>query len=77
MKGDHWVLHDVTHVDHLPIAQHVWMFRQHKPTHVGEEETSPCVVWVSVCFAEFVVHPVVTYPIEYRILSVSEDVQYS
>jgi hypothetical protein len=35
---------------------------------MGEEETSPRVVWVTVRFAELVVHPVVAHPIEYRIL---------
>jgi hypothetical protein len=53
------------------------MFRQHKPSHVGEEESAPRVVRVSVSFAEFVVHPVVAYPIENRILSANEDIQYS
>lgn len=68
MEGDHGVLHDVPHVDHLPILQYVRMFRLHEPSDVSEEKTSFRIVRIGVCFAELMVHPVITHPIEYRIL---------
>ena len=68
MKGNNRILQDVTHVDHLPVPQHFWMFRLHEPAHVGEEEASMRVMRVGICLAELVVDTVVSDPVKDRIL---------
>ena len=77
MKGNNRILQDVTHVDHLPVPQHFWMFRLHEPAHVGEEEASMRVMRVGICLAELVVHSVVAHPIKYRILLASVVLQWN
>ena len=68
LELNHRIGQDVAHVDLFPTSQHLGVFLLHQPSDVGEEESASRVVRVRVCLAELVVDPMVSDPIEDRVL---------
>jgi hypothetical protein len=55
-------LKEVAHVNRFASTQDFRVFLAEKPTHVGEEETSPGVVWIGVRLAKLVMHSMIPAP---------------
>ena len=68
LELNHRIGQDVAHVNFFPTSHHLRMFLLHQPSDVGEEESAGRVVRVSVCLAEPVVDPMVSDPLEDRVL---------
>jgi hypothetical protein len=68
LELDHRVGQYVAHVNLPTPPQDLWVLFLHEPAHVGEEQPAMRVVWVSVCVTELVVHPVISHPVEDRVL---------
>ena len=68
LELNHRIGQDVAHVDLFATSQHLGVFLLHQPSDVGEEESAARVVRVRVCVAKPVVDPMVSDPIEDRVL---------
>ena len=68
LELNHRIGQDVAHVDLFPTSQHLGVFLLHQPSDVREEESAARVVRVRVCLTEPVVDPMVSDPVEDRVL---------
>ena len=68
LEQNHRIGQDVAHVDLFPTSQHLAVFLLHQPSDVREEESAARVVRVRVCLTEPVVDPMVSDPMEDRVL---------
>lgn len=71
MEGDDWVLQEIWHVHMLPLSQHLWVFLLHEPADMSKKEASVGIMWVRIGFTEFMMYPVISYPIIKTILQVA------
>jgi len=68
LEQNHKIGQDVAHVDLFPTPQHLGVSLLHQLSDVREEESAARVVRVRVCIAEPVVDPMVSDPVEDRVL---------
>lgn len=63
LEPDHWVCHQVTHVNCFALFLDIRVLLHQKPPNMREKEAPFGVVRVGVGFGEFVVHSVVPTPL--------------
>lgn len=68
MKEYNRILEKVAAVNKLAFLYNLGMLFHHKPTNMREEKSSLCVVGIGICFGIFMVHSVISNPIEHGIL---------
>lgn len=68
LEHQDWVCEEVWHVYSLALADHIWVFAQHEPANMREEEASVGVVGVCISLAVLVMDSVVASPFVHAVL---------